>query len=85
MAMTIQFSAQDQTSGSELWSSDGTAAGTRLVADIILGAQSSTPNWLTALGGRALFFADDACMEASPGSPTAAPAGPGSSLRIPEW
>jgi len=44
--------------GTELWASDGTAAGTRLVLDIMSGAQSSDPRDLTAFQGKLFFSAD---------------------------
>ena len=37
--------------GAELWTSDGTAAGTRQVADIATGPESSVPRWFSAVGG----------------------------------
>jgi ELWxxDGT repeat protein len=42
--------------GGELWSSDGTDAGTVLVADILPGASGSFPQYFVALGDR-LYFA----------------------------
>jgi ELWxxDGT repeat protein len=52
------FAADDGATGRELWVSDGTAAGTRMAADIAPGAQSSDPRGSVALGdGRALFSA----------------------------
>jgi ELWxxDGT repeat protein len=41
--------------GVELWKSDGTAAGTVLVADLFPGNVSSTPMSLTAFNGKLLF------------------------------
>ncbi len=43
--------------GKELWSTDGTAAGTRLVKDINLGPESSGPGNFLRLGNRVLFTA----------------------------
>ena len=45
--------------GTELWKSDGTAAGTVLVQDINPGSASSSPMWLTNVGGTLFFSADD--------------------------
>lgn len=58
------FSADDGSNGRELWTTDGTAEGTRLVRDINPGAgdafPASFPGSFGALGdGRALFGADD--------------------------
>ena len=55
----VFFPADDGTTGEELWVSDGTAAGTFLLMDILPGARSSEIRWLTAVAGRALFVADD--------------------------
>jgi ELWxxDGT repeat protein len=49
------FRADDGTSGSELWMSDGTADGTVMVKDINPGSDSSYPYYLTEVNGR-LFF-----------------------------
>ncbi|MDC0707061.1 HYR domain-containing protein [Stigmatella sp. ncwal1] len=51
----LYLRASDGTSGSELWTSDGTPAGTRLL-DLKPGASSSQPQELKALGDWVLFF-----------------------------
>jgi ELWxxDGT repeat protein len=43
----------------ELWKSDGTEAGTVLVADIRPGAQGSYPRELAFVNGALFFAADD--------------------------
>jgi len=53
----IYFPANDGHSGLELWTSDGTAAGTHLVSDISIGANDSYPCYLTPLGSRVFFSA----------------------------
>jgi len=46
------FQATDQKTGMELWKTDGTEAGTKLVKDINQSATySSYPVWLTSMGG----------------------------------
>ncbi|HQR14657.1 MAG TPA: Ig-like domain-containing protein [Nitrospira sp.] len=52
---TLFFTAGDGVNGVELWKSDGTAAGTVLVKDIVPGISSSTPELLTNVNGT-LFF-----------------------------
>src|SRR6266496_376160 len=56
LAGSVLFAAQDSANGWELWKSDGTAAGTRLVRDINPQGDS-IPRFLTELGGRVYFFA----------------------------
>jgi ELWxxDGT repeat protein len=62
---TLFFSAYDNTSGGELWRSDGTDAGTELVKDIKTGANSygyiygSNPTELIHVNGVLLFTAVD--------------------------
>ena len=56
---TLFFSADDGVNGKELWQSDGTAAGTMLVADILPSVQSSAPLVLTNVNGTLFFVADD--------------------------
>lgn len=52
----LYFTVYDPAWGEELWTSDGSAAGTTIVRDIVPGAGSSTPYFLIALGG-SLYFA----------------------------
>src|SRR5262249_42950580 len=49
------FSGYDDAHGWELWSTDGTEAGTALFLDLIPGAESSNPNNFAVSGGK-LFF-----------------------------
>src|SRR4051812_40360729 len=56
---TAYFTAGEGVHGSELWKSDGTAAGTALVKDIYAGSGSSSPNNLTNFNGALYFAADD--------------------------
>lgn len=53
------FVAGDATHGTELWVTDGTSAGTRLVLDIRRGPSSSAPAELVAAGERIYFSAED--------------------------
>jgi len=53
------FTANDGSSGQELWVSDGTPDGTRLVKDIRLGAAGSSPRELTGVGNQVVFWAND--------------------------
>lgn len=52
------FAACDETSGWELWRSDGTEGGTVPVKDILEGTESSHPVSLTAVGSNLYFTAD---------------------------
>src|SRR5262249_46410769 len=56
---TLFFAADDGTTGLELWTSDGTAAGTVLVKDINLGSVTSFPEELTNVNGTLFFQAND--------------------------
>ena len=53
----LYFRAQDPTYGAELWVSDGTVAGTRIVADWISGKWSSDPDTITSFAGRVWYNA----------------------------
>jgi ELWxxDGT repeat protein len=53
------FSSFDSTAGEELWISDGTAAGTKLLKDINLGPATSCLGSFTAKGDTLFFVADD--------------------------
>jgi ELWxxDGT repeat protein len=59
---TLFFSATDGSffgHGDELWESNGTAAGTQMVADIKPGGSGSYPRYLTNVNGTLFFAADD--------------------------
>ncbi|WP_027449393.1 ELWxxDGT repeat protein [Xylanibacter brevis] len=51
------FAATDDEHGTELWVTDGTKDGTKMVADILPGSGSSSPAWLCRLGEKVLFSA----------------------------
>jgi ELWxxDGT repeat protein len=53
------FAAADDTHGEELWVTDGTVAGTKMVKDINPGAGSSDINWITRFNDKVVFAADD--------------------------
>jgi len=53
------FSAETNAFGRELWRSDGTVSGTRIVEDIRRGAPGSNPRYLTPMAGAVYFAADD--------------------------
>jgi ELWxxDGT repeat protein len=55
----LYFAANDGEHGVELWESDGTAEGTRMVEDVAPGPSSSHPSELTPAGDRLYFAADD--------------------------
>jgi ELWxxDGT repeat protein len=60
---TLFLTANDGEHGQELWRSDGTASGTRLVRDIFQGDRPAGyfgPYHLTNIGGTLFFGADDA-------------------------
>ena len=53
----LYFSALDPAHGRELWTSDGTEAGTAMLADLYEGSGSSEPRSLTELDGQLIFSA----------------------------
>jgi ELWxxDGT repeat protein len=56
---TVYFIPSDSVNGSELWKSDGTAAGTVLVKDIRPGANSSQVRFRTNVNGTLYFSANN--------------------------
>lgn len=56
------FSVDDDSLGRELWTTDGTQAGTRLVQDINPGAASSNPRTYAAFNGELYFSAVEATV-----------------------
>ncbi|MDR1683066.1 MAG: secretion protein Por, partial [Candidatus Symbiothrix sp.] len=59
------FAASETTHGEELWVTDGTSAGTRMVKDINPGDGSSDINWMVRFNDKVVFAANagDAGME----------------------
>jgi ELWxxDGT repeat protein len=55
---TLYFNSVDSTHGFELWKSDGTTDGTRLVKDIYPGSSGSRPLSFTNVNGTLYFSAD---------------------------
>jgi len=53
----VFFTAQDATSGEELWVSDGTKTGTKMVKDIFPGTTSSGVAWLQRFNNKVVFQA----------------------------
>jgi ELWxxDGT repeat protein len=55
----VFFTADDGVHGLELWQTDGTAQGTRMVDDLAPGEPSSSPAGMTRAGNLLFFSADD--------------------------
>jgi ELWxxDGT repeat protein len=55
----VYFSATDGSDGRELWESDGTPAGTKMVSDINHGRAGSNPTGFTVVGNQLFFEAND--------------------------
>jgi len=55
----VLFSVEDAVVGSELWRSDGTVAGTRLVKDVWPGSKSGFSHMIGAFGDRVFFVGND--------------------------
>jgi ELWxxDGT repeat protein len=55
----LYFSAEDGIHGRELWSTDGTAEGTEMVADVCPGYCFGWAAYLTVVGDRLYFYGDD--------------------------
>lgn len=66
MDRSLVFAADDGTTGTELWRSDGTAMGTARIADLNPGALGSFPSALAVIQGALYFAADDGTTGAEP-------------------
>ena len=53
------FEAKDSEHGGELWVTNGTPAGTKLVKDINPGVETSNVCWITRFGDKVVFSAND--------------------------
>ena len=53
------FTAVTPESGNELWVTDGSPSGTRVVKDINTGNESSSPNTFVKVGNKRFYFAND--------------------------
>lgn len=64
----VYFIAEDETYGREIWSSDGTAAGTAMTIDIVTGAASGAPEDLFAARNGKLYFSSQGKVYVSDGT-----------------
>ncbi len=62
----VLFSACDALHGCELWTSDGSADGTHMVADMLGGWDSSNPDGFVVLGARVVFSAANSVFGREP-------------------
>lgn len=53
------FAASNEATGEELWVTDGTVAGTKMVKDINPGSGSSDINWMTRFNDKVVFAANN--------------------------
>jgi ELWxxDGT repeat protein len=60
LGTNLIFRAYDVTNGVELWTTDGTFAGTTLLKDIYAGANSSFPYFFYKMGSNLYFSGTDA-------------------------
>jgi ELWxxDGT repeat protein len=56
----VFFTATTNANGEEIWVTDGTVPGTKMIKDINAGALSANPKWLTAVGNTVYFVATTA-------------------------
>ena len=66
---TVYFTARNAAHGRELWASDGTPAGTRMVADLRPGRKSSAPSAMVAYRDRLWFGTRDALWQSDGSAP----------------
>ena len=57
---SLLFTGDDGARGRELWVSDGTNEGTRLLSDLTAGPGGSSPDSFTRVGSKVVFRATDA-------------------------
>ncbi len=81
----VYFAGSTPETGTELWVSDGTEAGTKLLHDATPGPDSSEPAWTAAIGDDVYFTRSSAGLFRLSGGQAAElrPAGPQSSFDVP--